>query len=56
MTEKLEREVDKDTVKMNYLERIDSRDKDIPRNVGNYDGHVPKLNPLMSLTCYRVFV
>ncbi len=55
MTEKLEKEVDKGKIKITYLAKIDSRDKNLPRSIGNCD-YVPKLNPSMSLTYYKVIV
>ena len=51
MVEKLEKKADE----MDYWERIDSRDKNLPRSVGNYDS-VPKLDASMSFRYYGVFV
>ncbi len=51
MTEKLEKEVDKET--LTYLERIDSRDKNLSGTCENY-GSAPKLDALMSWCYYGV--
>ena len=47
------KEVDKEGIEMRYLKRRDSRNKNLPKSQRDY---VPRLEPLMSLKEYGVFV
>ncbi len=47
------KEVDKEGIEIIYLEKLDSRQRNLSKNQNDY---VPKLEALISLRYYKVFV
>lgn len=54
MTEKLEKKISTEKIKMSYMKRFDSRNKNFPINCENHD-YVSKLDASMSFRYYEVF-